>query len=57
MPIGETFEALPAPVAAAKLTRGYAANRQEGGSGGNLERPLVGLLHPPARRGNRASAS
>jgi hypothetical protein len=35
-------------------TRDYAVSRQVTGATGGCTRPLVGLLHPPARRGNRA---
>lgn len=35
------------------MVRDYSAITQGGGSG-NLTRPLVGLLHPPGRRGNRS---
>lgn len=40
----------------AVAVRDYSAITQ-GGGGGGAERPLVGLLHPPGRRGNRAPAT
>lgn len=50
------YTAMRCHVPAIPLVRGYATAGVYGGGGGAGERPLVGLLHPPGRRGNRASA-